>query len=133
MKTRRGWRLVCCVLLSLIPTSRAVWNDPSDPNKIVGHIEYAPAHIGTCPHMPVFLRSLLRLLLPLPTSDSFLTTAVVATAIPPVATTMRDYDDNLDADETAIQEISHDVDHLRAADAYLESGETLELLEPEPA
>jgi hypothetical protein len=35
---------------------------------------------------------------------------------------MRDYDDNLNADETAIQEISHDVDHLRAADAYLESG-----------
>jgi hypothetical protein len=39
----------------------------------------------------------------------------------PVPTSLRDYDDNLNADETAIQEINHDVDHLRAADAYLES------------
>lgn len=38
-----------------------------------------------------------------------------------VPTTLADYDDNLNTDETAIQELSHDVDHLRAADAYLES------------
>ena len=38
-----------------------------------------------------------------------------------VATTPADINDNLNADETAIQELSHDVDHLRAADAYLES------------
>lgn len=38
-----------------------------------------------------------------------------------VPSSLYDYDDNLNADETAIQEISHDVDHLRSADAYLES------------
>ena len=38
-----------------------------------------------------------------------------------VATTPADINDSLNADETAIQELSHDVDHLRAADAYLES------------
>ena len=41
-----GVILGCVVLLGLLPASRAVWNDPSDPNKIVGHIEYAPPHIG---------------------------------------------------------------------------------------
>lgn len=44
-----------------------------------------------------------------------------ALSFAPVPTSLRDYDDNLNADETAIQEINHDVDHLRAADAYLES------------
>jgi len=39
------------IALSLVSRSGALWqtplwNDPSDPNKIVGHIEYAPPHIG---------------------------------------------------------------------------------------
>ena len=47
MRTGKGGVILgCVVLLGLLPASRAVWNDPSDPNKIVGHIEYAPPHIG---------------------------------------------------------------------------------------
>ena len=35
------------VVLLFITHCGALWNDPSDPNKIVGRIEYTPPHIGT--------------------------------------------------------------------------------------
>ena len=43
--------ILVLIALSLVRSSGALWqtplwNDPGDPNKIVGHIEYAPPHIG---------------------------------------------------------------------------------------
>lgn len=42
----RGQALWLVLVLSAVHGSGALWNDPGDPNKIVGRIEYAPPHIG---------------------------------------------------------------------------------------
>ena len=174
-----GGALVC--LLLLVQGGGAVWHpngpvwNPSDPTKVVGHIDYAPPHIGPWHRLPfracassamwacwcVLVRAgacdacgacgacgrqqarsagwaavcdcaqgLPARPLDLPSragpfvlycTSRLMRVRLRALSCAPVPTSLRDYDDNLNADETAIQEINHDVDHLRAADAYLES------------
>ncbi len=53
----RGVPLAVCLLL-LVQGGGAVWHpngpvwNPSDPTKVVGHIDYAPPHIGPWHRLP---------------------------------------------------------------------------------